>query len=162
MVLSLLACDPQALKNDTSQNADKVHLNHKPFKIGGIGFGSPVKDVESKMGNPLIIKSSPEVCEESVICEYWEYKDTKFYFYDGRLEGMETKSPLLCLFGSVCPEQPIENVFKLIGKTKIWPASTDKPALLHYSSKEYESCWLWVFLNSEKNTIQEFRLACQP
>ena len=163
--LLLSACQPvdsTTIENEKSQIVQSTPSNLKSFKIGGIGFGTSSEIIKTKMGSPNQIIPEIMMCEDDIVCETWEYDNTSIYFYDGKLEGMDTKSTSMCLFDDVCPNQPIEDVYAHIGKTKIWPASSDKPALLQYLSITNEACWLWVFLNATKDTVQELRLACQP
>jgi len=167
MAISMVfsACEKPSFNVPTNENSETVKtglIEIEDFIIGGISFGTSVEDVKSKLGLPVSIAAVYHTCVSDEVCQDWHYKDVWFSMYNEQVDGMSSKSSGLCLYDKICPNDDLKRVFEHLGETKIWPASTDKPPRLAYHSKKHEACWLWVFLNSEKNTVTELRLACQP
>lgn len=165
LAVAFTACTNPNVNDSNSKISADVYLEaieFDDFAIGGIMLGTSGEEVKSKMGVPVTTEVDKMECEDHYICEYWNYKDSWVYIYDGEVRGMSSKSTDICIFDKICPNDNLKKAFEHLGKTKIWPASTDKPPLLNYRSKNDETCWLWVFLKSDKHTITELRLACQP
>jgi len=120
-------------------------------------------DVLAKWGDPQSVERDLHFCVQNETCEYWNYNASNIFIYEGKVMGLSSSSSERCLWDTLCTGDSIETAYNLLGETKIWPPSKDKPALLNYFDKNNEAaCWLWVYLNQAEDMVAELRLVCQP
>lgn len=143
-----------ASQTPPSSESDIEWISAEEFFISGVTVGTTADDVKSLLGNPLSITS------RNFLCDVWAYPQTRICLENNRVFGMSTTAPNMCTPSNVCVGDPIDKVFRILGKTTLSPARSDKPKRLEYLARDTIACWLELFVNDE--FVTELRLACQP
>ena len=122
--------------------------------IGGIGVGDTPAQVRAVLGPPMRVEKTGDALDP-----YWHYKGlvVGFWAETHRVERVETKDPVFCTTGGVCPGISAAAALKVLGQPLDGVMLSDG---VHAYSTEEDTCELEVVIHLGR--VKSLALSCQP